>query len=109
MFKIEHFYNLRMPYIIDRVSELREDSIKAIPGYLVHKDCRRNYVNPNASVNSKEAGSTTPTAPRTLPSTTPDFSFKDNCLYCGQHNWKLMVKKEAMTFIQSRRSHLKQD
>ena len=59
--------------------------IKAVPAHLVHKDCRRNYVNPNASVNSKDAGSTTPTAPRTLRSSTPGFSFKDNCLYCGQH------------------------
>ena len=55
--------------------------IKAVPGHLVHKDCRRNYVNPNASVNSKDAGFTTPTASRTLRSSTPGFSFKDNCLY----------------------------
>ena len=55
------------------------NSIEAVPGQLVHKDCRRNYVNPNASANLKEA------APRTPRSITPDFSFKDNCLYCGLH------------------------
>ena len=67
------------------MSELRGDYIKGVPDHLVHKDCRRNYVNPNASVNSKESGSTTPTVLRTMRSTTPDFSFKDNCLCCGQH------------------------
>ena len=83
--QIGYWVSVKGSETINRVSELRGDSIKAVPGHLVHKDCRRNYVNPNASVNSKEAGSTTPTVPRPLCSRTPDFRFKDNCLYCGQH------------------------
>ena len=59
------------------MSELRGDSIKAVPDHLVHKDSRRNYVNPNASVNSKESGSTTPTVLRTMRSITTDLHAAD--------------------------------
>lgn len=70
---------------INAASTSRGDSITTSPGQEVHVICRKKYCNPNVikSVVSSPTENNV-TLPK-LRSGAETFSFRDNCLFCGQY------------------------
>lgn len=69
---------------VNRTSQTRNDTIVTTPGQKVHQKCRRDYINANSikkDMREKDVSITEPT--RDLRSSTPDFEFQKNCLFCG--------------------------
>lgn len=69
---------------VNRTSQTRNNTIVTTPGQKVHQKCRRDYINANSIKNymrEKDVSITEPT--RDLRSSTPDFEFQKNCLFCG--------------------------
>lgn len=72
---------------INKISSVRQDEISTVPGQRVHKDCRRDYICPNSARWKKEEAKIEPFSSigsKDLRSTTQQFIFKENCLFCGQ-------------------------
>lgn len=69
---------------VNRTSQTRNDTIVTTPGQKVHQKCRRDYINANSikkDMREKDVSISEPT--RDLRSSTPDFEFQKNCLFCG--------------------------
>lgn len=69
---------------VNRTSQTRNDTIVTTLGQKVHQKCRRDYINANSikkDMREKDVSITEPT--RDLRSSTPDFEFQKNCLFCG--------------------------
>ncbi|KAL5020675.1 hypothetical protein ScPMuIL_002240, partial [Solemya velum] len=73
---------------INRASEQRGSSVTANPGQRVHKNCRRVFCNQNAinayiRTQNQPAASSSGENSAKLRSESPQFIFKEHCLFCG--------------------------
>lgn len=72
---------------INSASDARKDSIHAVPGDKVHRECRRRYCNPHQIVKDlhQEESMQVPSSSRpVLRSSEEGFSFKSDCFFCGR-------------------------
>ncbi|CAC5386695.1 unnamed protein product [Mytilus coruscus] len=79
---------------INNASRERGDTIVTRTGLLVHEHCRRSYVNPNVTKGLKRK-STSP-APLATPPTLwseKQFSFQEDCLFCGNSTIETTAKR----------------
>ena len=73
---------------LKEAAKKRNEQIKVLPGDFVHKECRKQYTNPNViKRNKKEDNSENPGTggvARGRRSLDTKFSFKHDCLFCGR-------------------------
>ena len=70
---------------IAKASAERDSDVSQQPGDVVHIDCRKEWCNPKSIERYKRERDAGPSTcnKRTLRSEEPNFSFKENCLFCG--------------------------
>jgi hypothetical protein len=64
---------------INEYSKLRNDSLCVEPGQTLHQDCRREYTNMKSFKGAQQ-----PKAESRVLRSKEQFTYKDNCLFCGQ-------------------------
>ena len=72
---------------INQASDARKDSIRTMPGEVVHQKCRRIYCHPfqiAKDTNQEELIPCTSESRHVLRSSEDDFSFKTDCFFCGR-------------------------
>lgn len=72
---------------ICKAAEARGDNIHVQCGQRVHQKCRKEYCHPTKIGSHKKQSESTeisPPGPPVLRSMEPMFSFKENCIFCGQ-------------------------
>ena len=72
---------------INQASDARKDSIRTMPGEVVHQKCRRIYCHPfqiAKDTNQEELMPSTSEGRPVLRSSEEDFSLKTDCFFCGR-------------------------
>jgi hypothetical protein len=64
---------------INEYSKLRNDSLCVVPGQTLHQDCRREYTNMKSFKGAQQ-----PKAESRVLRSKEQFTYTDNCLFCGQ-------------------------
>ena len=81
----------------------RGENIVTKEGDIVHKDCRKRYSNGKYVVRvEKGSSSANISPPAATRSSTPSFTFEDNCLYCSLKVREWEWKKKKLRYAENK-------